>query len=81
MKRETHAATIDDNPHPCLPLPLPPPHGILGLRKWVLGLRRGESKPKNQSEREKRSKTERERERELNDNMRVYHSTTMQFYM
>ena len=59
MKRETHAATIDDNPHPCLPLPLLPPHGILGLRKWVLGLRRGESKPKNQKERER----ERERER------------------
>ena len=72
-KRETHAATIDDNPRPCLPPPLPPPHGILGLRKWVLGLRRGESKPKNQRERE--------RERELYNNMRVYHSITVQFYM
>ena len=71
--KTTHAATIDDNPRLCLPPPLPPPHGILGLRKWVLGLRRGESKPKNQSEREekqdvkkkrKRQKSDRERERE-----------------
>ncbi|KAK7830178.1 histone H3.2 [Quercus suber] len=36
-KRETHTATIDDNPRPCLPLLLPPPDEILGLRKWVLG--------------------------------------------
>jgi len=38
MKRETHAATIDDNSRLCLPPPLPPPDGILGLRKWVLGI-------------------------------------------
>ena len=64
-KRETHATTIDDNPHPCLPQLLPPPHEIFSLRKWVLGLRRGESKPKNQSEREREEKkTEREKERE-----------------
>ena len=36
-KRETHATTIDDNLRPHLPLPLPPPDGILDLRKCVLG--------------------------------------------
>ena len=58
-KRETHATTIDDNPHPCLPQLLPPPHEIFSLRKWVLGLRRERANQRTRV-REKRSKTERE---------------------
>ena len=71
MKRETHAATIDDNPHPCLPLPLPPPHGILGLRKRVLGLRRGESKPKNHSEKEEKQDGERDEKSNIEERERI----------
>ena len=55
-KRETHAATIDDNPCPCLPPLLPQPHGILGFR-------RGDSKPRTRV-REKRRKTKKMKERE-----------------
>ena len=58
-KRESHATTIDDNPCPRLPPLLPPLHGILGLRKWVLGLRRERANQRTRV-REKRSKTERE---------------------
>jgi len=43
---------------------LPPPHGILSLRKYVLVLRRGDSRPRTKV-REKRRKIERnERKRE-----------------
>ena len=72
-KRETDATTIDDNPRPHLPPPLPPPHGILGLRKWVLGLRRGESKskPKNQSETEEKQDGERVDKSDIEERERI----------
>ena len=61
--KTTHAATIDDNPRLCLPPPLPPPHGILGLR-------RGEGKPKNQSEREEKQVVKKKRKRQKSDSER-----------
>ena len=70
-KRETHAATIDDNPRSRLPSPLPPPHRILGLRKWVLGLRRGESKPKNHSEKEEKQDGERDEKSNIKERERI----------
>ena len=70
-KRETQTATIDDNPRSRLPSPLPPPHRILGLRKWVLGLRRGESKPKNHSEKEEKQDGERDEKSNIEERERI----------
>ena len=50
---------------------VPLPHGILGLRKWVLGLRRGESKPKNQSEREEKQDGERVEKSNIEERERI----------
>ena len=51
---QTHAATINYNPHPCLPLLVPPSHEVSDLRKEDFGFEERKEQNKNKSEREEK---------------------------